>query len=334
MRVHICTLGLPGVDCRVKKVVLDRSPTDIPLYLLLTDMIYLMLTESRMGQQRPNTVSGRISEHRCFATTILEATSAKWSHIFLLPLRYHGFESRMGQQRPKTKHSFGKNLGASLLRHYDLRSYQLLLLKPAKQSSWWKNHKDSTVHIGCSCKTQFTESTNPWGLLKVHSTVISAVTHRKSKWRERPVLITLHQVYGQTQRRYRSPVPNRLEKSLTSDYRQSRLTSVLSDITSSRCRGLLKWSVTKMMLAYYWYVDEDTKDSGMVKWTRTDHTQIRTTCPFESRFRWTPCALWKPQNRGTFSWGGLKVLKFPRLIFLSLPLPWLWWVFFMGYYNG
>ena len=165
MRVHICTLGLPGVDCRVQKVVLDREPQ----------------------------TTGNPSEER---------------------------------------------------------------------DPYWRVHT-STPRV------------------------------------YRLFIITLHQVYGQTQRHYRSPVPYRLEETLTSDYRQSRLTSVLSDITSSHSRGLLNRSVTKMMLVYYCYVDEDTKDSGMVKWhlsenpdlwihkvpTRRDHTQIRTTSPLETRFR-------------------------------------------------
>ncbi len=168
MRVHICALDLPGVDCRVQKVVLDRSPTDM-FYLLMTDMLYLLLTE-------------------------------------LLCLK----------------------------------------LSRARDGRTTKNQRYILAAV---------EERDPY--CRVHTSTPRVY---------RLFIITLHKVCGLSQRHYRSPVPNRLEDELTSDYRQSRLTSVLSDMTSSRSRGLLKWSVTKMMLVYYCYVDEDTKDSGMAKW--------------------------------------------------------------------
>ena len=127
-----------------------------------------------MGQQRPNTGSGRISEHRCFATTILEATS----------------------------------------------SYFLSQLSRARDGRTTKNQRYILAAV---------EERDPY--CRVHTSTPRVY---------RLFIITLHKVCGLSQRHYRSPVPNRLEEELTSDYRQSRLTSVLSDMTSSRSRGLLK----------------------------------------------------------------------------------------------
>ena len=79
----------------------------------------------------------------------------------------------------------------------------------------------------------------------------------------------------------------------------------------------LCWRVTKMMLVYYCEVDEESKDSGMLKgtypekydlWihkvpTKRDNTQIRTTSPLSHVSDKPLCSLeTTKQRREPFSW--------------------------------
>jgi hypothetical protein len=70
------------------------------------------------GSIFPNTGSGRISEHRCFATTILEATRSKMvsyllAHIFWLDWKT-GFPTRMSEH-----HSFDTTIQWAVVFRYN-----------------------------------------------------------------------------------------------------------------------------------------------------------------------------------------------------------------------